>query len=199
MDTRTVTLRDGQRVLLRPIQPDDKTRLEEGLELLSARSRYLRFHSPMARLSDEQLSYLTEVDQHDHVAWVALNPDDPDEPGMGVARFVRLADEPTVAEAAVTVIDRHQGRGLGSALLGVLVEKAAENGITTLRNYVLADNSAMLGVLDDLGAHRALVEPGVWQVDMPVGDRTTHGTLGTVERMLREVARGRLHLALKKP
>lgn len=192
MDTRTVTLRDGQRVLLRPIRPDDKQRLQAGLALLSPRSRYQRFHGPMPQLSERQLAYLTEVDQHEHVAWVAVNPDDPEEPGMGVARYVRLPEEPLVAEAAVTVIDRHQGRGIGSLLLGVLVEHAAADGITTLRNYVLAENQQMLDVLDDLGARRMLVDPGVWQVDMPV---TAPGPgAPAAEGVLREAARGRLEM-----
>lgn len=192
MRARTVTLRDGTRALLRPIRPDDKERLRHGLELLSPRSRYLRFHSPIVRFTDTQLAYLTEVDQHDHVAWVALDPRVRGEPGMGVARFVRLPEEPSVAEAAVTVIDRYQGLGLGSALFGVLVDSAAANGIAALRNYVLDDNRPMLAVLDELGARRTPAERGVWQVDVPVstGDPET----GPAGRLLREVARGRLEL-----
>jgi GNAT superfamily N-acetyltransferase len=87
---------------------------------------------------------------------------------MGVARYVRLADEPTVAEAAVTVVDRYQGRGLGTALLKLIVGSALANGITTLRNYVLASNTAMLDIFNELGATRIPEGGGVYRIDLPL-------------------------------
>lgn len=160
-------LRDGTPVLVRMVETSDKEAFAEGMARLSARSRYLRFHTGTEALTDEQLRYLTEVDQRDHVAWVALTPDD-DATGMGVARFVRLADEPDVAEAAITVLDEYQGRGLGTILLGVLATAAVRRGIRTFRSYVLGENTDMLSVFDALGAQRAVEEPGVYRVDLPV-------------------------------
>lgn len=166
-----VRLRDGTRALIRPIRPDDKQRLEEGLEQLSPRSRYLRFHAPVDRLTERQLRYFTEIDYADHMAWVALDEDDPRSPGMGVARYVRLAGEPTVAEAALTVLDRYQGRGLGTVLLGVLGRSAVQHDIDTFRNYVLAENEEMLGLFRQLGASiEQEEEPGVCRVDVPLPD-----------------------------
>jgi GNAT superfamily N-acetyltransferase len=187
---RHVPLRDGTVALLRPIEPGDRERLRRGLRELSPRSRYLRFHARVRELTEEQLDYLTDVDQRDHVAWVALNPDEPDEPGMGVARYVRLAADPTVAETAVTVADRYQGRGLGTVLVQVIAEQAAANGIRRLRNYVLEENTAMLEVLDAVGAERILVEPGVWQVDVPVPEDPAHMAGSPLQRLLAEISRG---------
>src|SRR5947207_6557708 len=48
---------------------------------------------------------LTEIDYHDHMAWVALDPPGPGFLGVGVGRYARPAEEPAVAEAAVTVVD----------------------------------------------------------------------------------------------
>ena len=70
--------------------------------------------TPIAELSESQLRYLTEVDHDDHEALIAFDAATGD--GVGVARFVRLEDDPTSAEAAITVIDEWQGRGLGTAL-----------------------------------------------------------------------------------
>lgn len=165
-----VTLRDGSRAVLRPIEPGDKWRLQEGLRHLSPRSRMLRFHAPVERLSGEQLAYLTEIDYHDHMAWVALDPERPGEPGMGVARYVRLPGEPEVAEAAVTVADRYQGRGLGSVLFETLVRSAIDRGVRVLRSYVLASNDSMLEILGDLGASRRSDGDGAYVVDMPLPD-----------------------------
>lgn len=160
------TLRDGTRVLVRPVEPDDKDKFVEGFARLSSRSRYLRFHSGIEQLSAGQLRYLTEVDQRHHVAWVAIDRDDPDLPGIGVARFVRLGDAPEVAEAAITVLDEYQGRGLGTLLLGVLAQSAVARGVEVFRSYVLGENRAMLELFDRLGATRTEQEPGVWQVDL---------------------------------
>lgn len=161
-------LRDGSRVLVRPIRPEDKARLEQGLDWLSPRSRYLRFHSQVQRLTASQLTYLTEIDHHDHEALVALDPDRPDLPGVGVARYIRTDEDPTIAEAAVTVVDDYQGRGIGTALLGLLEPLARERGIHTFRNYVLAENRTMLDIFTQLDGELVLEGPGLYRVDVPI-------------------------------
>lgn len=87
---------------------------------------------------------------------------------MGVARYVRLRDDPRVAEVAVTVADRYQGKGLGTILLAVIARSAVENGIRTLRSYVLAENEVMLGVFEELHATRTAEGDGLYRVDMPL-------------------------------
>ena len=96
-------------MLIRPIRPDDKDLLRRGMERLSEESRFRRFMRPVSELTDEQLAYFTEIDYRDHFAWAAVRADRLDE-GLGVARYVRLEGEPTVAEAAVTVADEYQAR-----------------------------------------------------------------------------------------
>lgn len=163
-----VQLRDGSWALLRPIRPADRARLREGLDWLSPRSRRYAFHMALDRLTDEQLRYVTEIDHRDHVAWVALDPDDLAAPGMGIGRYVRLRHDPQVAEAAITVLDRYQGRGLGTLLLALLARTALANGIRVFRNYVLVDNAAMLELFDQLGATRQLMTQQVFEVDFPL-------------------------------
>jgi RimJ/RimL family protein N-acetyltransferase/nucleotide-binding universal stress UspA family protein len=140
-------LRDGSTVLIRPLEPDDRELLRSGFERLSDRSRYLRFQTPLAELSDEQLSYLTAVDHHDHEALVALALDSDD--AIGVARFVRVGDD--VAECAIVVADDWQNRGLGSALLERLVQRAHEEGVDRFTALVLAENTDALRLLERLG------------------------------------------------
>jgi RimJ/RimL family protein N-acetyltransferase len=167
-DEHVCELRDGTRALIRPIRADDKARLLEGFDALSAESRMLRFHVPTPRLSEEQVRYLTEIDYVDHMAWVAQDLGRDGHPGMGVARYIRMPREPHVAEAAVTVVDAYQGKGLGTVLLGFLSRSAREHGIEVFRNYVLAENTAMLDLLEELGASRRQEEQGVYTVDMPL-------------------------------
>jgi GNAT superfamily N-acetyltransferase len=147
------TLDDGLRVRLRYIRPEDAVELRRGFEQLSPESRYRRFLGGLGHLSDENIRYLTNVDGHDHVAIVATRPrPDATEEGLGVARFVRVTDEPTVAEAAITVRDDVQHRGLGR-LLGVALAAAARNrGIAHFRGEVLANNDSVHQLLRDVGA-----------------------------------------------
>jgi GNAT superfamily N-acetyltransferase len=110
-----VELRDGAEIRLRPIRPDDKPQLVEGFDRLSDDSVYKRFLSPLTALRPMDLLYLTEIDHHDHEALIAfdLRTGDP----VGVARYVRSAEDPVRAEFAVTVVDDWQRRGVGTALL----------------------------------------------------------------------------------
>ena len=140
-------LRDGATVVIRPLEPDDRELLRSGFERLSDRSRYMRFQTPLPALSEEQLSYLTAVDHHDHEALLALDPDGDD--AIGVARFIRVNN--TVAECAIVVADDWQNRGLGSELLDRLVERAREEGVERFTALVLAENTDALRLLERLG------------------------------------------------
>jgi RimJ/RimL family protein N-acetyltransferase len=185
-----VELRDGTPVSIRPIRPSDRERLAEGFAALSERSRYLRFHTSMPKLSDAQLRYLSEVDQHDHVALVAGRRDDPEGPGLGVARYVRLADDPSIAEAAVTVADQWQGRGLGTLLLLALAREALGKGVRTFRNYVLAENTGMIKLFEQLGAEREPDEPGVYVIDFELPADPDDLPNTPAARVFRAVAQG---------
>jgi RimJ/RimL family protein N-acetyltransferase len=142
-------LRDGAPILVRPIRPDDRDELAEGMQRLSPESRYRRFFAPTSKLSQSQLRYLTEVDHHDHEALVALEPGTGH--GIGVARFVRSPRDPELAEVAVVVADSWQGRGAGTILLHRLTERARAEGIRRFSAEILAENRPMLDLIDDLG------------------------------------------------
>jgi RimJ/RimL family protein N-acetyltransferase/nucleotide-binding universal stress UspA family protein len=144
-----VRLRDGSTVVIRSIEPDDRDRLRAGFEQLSDHSRYMRFQTPLANLSEQQLSYLTDVDHHEHEALVAVEPSGDDGEIVGVARFVRVNDG--VAECAVAVADHWQGRGVATELLDRLAERAHEEGIDRFTALVLAQNTEALRLLERLG------------------------------------------------
>jgi len=122
-----IPLRDGSVARLRPMTPEDRALLVEGLGRMSEQSRFARFGSGISRLSDAELRYLTEVDQVNHVAWGALIDDVP----AGVGRYI--LGEDGVAEIAVTVVDEFQRRGLGRALFDALVASARASGIEEFR------------------------------------------------------------------
>lgn len=148
------TLADGMKVTLRLIRLDDGPTLRESFASLSPLSRYRRFFGGVTELTDYMVRYLTDIDGQKHVAIVATTDslDLKTEVGVGVARFIRLEAEPDVAEAAITVVDRAQGKGIGRLLLRVLAEAARERSIRAIRAEVLTTNTPMLRLLDEIGA-----------------------------------------------
>ncbi|MBV9605453.1 MAG: GNAT family N-acetyltransferase [Solirubrobacterales bacterium] len=147
-DAEPVRLRDGSTLVIRPIGPDDRDLLRSGFERLSEHSRYMRFQTPLASLSDKQLAYLTDVDHHDHEALLAIAPGDREEI-VGVARFVRV--DAGVAECAIVVADDWQERGVATELLDRLVQRARSEDVTRFTALVLAENADALRLLERLG------------------------------------------------
>ena len=161
-------LRDGTKAALRLICTDDKELLRAGFDRLSPESRYARFLAPKAQLSDDELRYLCEVDQEDHVAIGALRDDPHGAPiGLGIARFIRLADRPDTAEAAVAVADEVQHQGLGRLLLTRLVAAGAERGIARFRCEVLGTNVGMTALLGEISPDRSIeLQDGVMSIEV---------------------------------
>jgi len=169
-------LRDGTRVLLRLVTPEDKELLRAGFERLSPESRYARFLAPKSQLSDDELRYLCEVDHEHHVAIGAVRDDgDPGAApvGLGIARFIRLADPPNTAEAAIAVADEIQHQGLGSLLFLRLVAAAAERGIERFRCEVLGSNAGMAKLLAQISPDRSIeVGSGVMSIEIALPNVT---------------------------
>jgi len=160
-------LDDGAPVLLRRLRPEDAHFLEEGLARLSTASQITRFFAPIAEFSPKQLAYLADVDQHDHVAWGALDASSNEPLGIGVGRFARLPATPHVAEVAVAVIDDYQRQGLGTLLFGLLYGLAREHGVEILRAIVLPQNPGLTKRLRALGG-QVRHEAEMVTVDVPV-------------------------------
>ena len=164
-------LADGTRILVRPLLPEDAGEFRRVFAQLSPQTRERRFLTAVDALSDAALHYLTEVDQENHVALVATTDslDLKSERGLGVARFIRLEEDPEVAEAAVTVADDMQHRGVGGALLRELVQVAHEKGVRRFRGEILASNDPMRHLMEKLGAALVRTESDTLVFDVPVG------------------------------
>jgi len=135
---RKLTLPDGTVLLVRPLQPEDRQRLDEAVAKLSPQSRYLRFAAPKPRLTKADLDRLLDLDHHAREALVAVDPATGE--GIAVARYAPVTGQPHVAEVAVTVADAWQGRRLGTTLTAWLIERARAEGIVALRANTLAEN-----------------------------------------------------------
>jgi acetyltransferase len=197
-------LRDGTPVLLRLVTPEDKELLRREFDRWSDASRYARFHGPKTRLSEEELRYLTEIDQENHFALGAIREDGDGhgEPvGLGIARFIRLPDDEGTAEAAISVADHAQHKGLGRLLFMRLCAAAAERGIERFRCDVLGNSPTTKALIDAVAPdHVAEVADGVLSIEFAVPSvqpDVGHAAPpeGGLYRFFRQVAQGAIELA----
>jgi len=164
LEGEVVSLADGGRMLIRGLLPSDRDELAERYLELSPEARRMRFFNAPDHLSSRLLDYLVDVDGPDRSALVAFAIDDDGTPGVGIARYVRSREEPSSAEAAVTVLDAYQNRGIATALLLRLAEEARRNGISTFTASVMWENRELLDGLRAFGAQVGPSEPGVASV-----------------------------------
>lgn len=166
------TLPSGIPVLVRHVGPADAPRLKEGFRLISSLAR--RRHFPgdeLQELGEEQLKLLAQVDQKNYCIWGALNPAKPQEPGIGIARYRRLVEEPSAADVAITILDQYQGTGAGLLLHAALHSTAHRNGIRHFYYEVAGENERFIRHLKSLGAEHVGRVVGVTRLRMPVYTR----------------------------
>ena len=154
-DALTVILRGGLTAVLRPLTPADREAYLSCFEHVGPESRRRRFLTAKPSLSEAEIRYFTDLDHRDHEAIVAVIGG----AVAGVARFVRDRDDADIAEIAAVVADEWQRRGVGTALLGRLVERASEEGIARLRGTFLHGNAGILATIRRVGLAWHTVSP----------------------------------------
>lgn len=143
------TLRDGRRIEIRALRPDDRAALIAAVARSSAQSLYRRFFEIKRHFTEPEIEFFLNVDFVDHVALVAVVEENGRPVVIGGARYVGV--QPGKAEVAFALIDQYQGHGIGAALLRHLAAIAAKAGIEELIAEVLPDNLPMLKVFEKSG------------------------------------------------
>jgi GNAT superfamily N-acetyltransferase len=150
---------------IRPLTAADRQAYLGAFEQLSPESRRTRFFSPKPQLTETEVDYFVGVDHHRHEALVALV----DGQAAGVARFIRDQRDPSLADVAVTVVDRWQHQGIGRALTRAIAQRATEEGVGRLRAHVLSDNRPALGLVALARTPpRRRIADGVIEVEIPI-------------------------------
>lgn len=148
-----VTLADGTSVVVRPIGPDDESRMaafHAGLSSRSVYQRYFHISSLAQRVTQTRLALTCRVDPAVGRAIVAERATvDGIREVLALGRLTRT--EPEVAELALLVIDRWQGLGLGRAMMAQLLLEARALELRRIYGDMLADNDAMRAVVRRAG------------------------------------------------
>ncbi len=142
-------LNDGTDIIIRPIRPEDAEIEQAFIRGLSAESKYFRFMNSIHELSLEMLVRFTQIDYHNEMALVAINPDPKGEEEIGVARYMTNPDKKT-CEFAIVVSDKWQGKGIARLLMQKLLDIARNRGLEVMEGQVLANNYRMLELMASL-------------------------------------------------
>ncbi len=140
---------------------------------LSERSRFLRYHTPVPRLTGPMGRHLSAVRPGEHEVLVAEVRGRP----VGLARWIRDPQQPEVAEFSVEVVDAYHRRGIGGSLLRLACDTAATCGIAHLRCHVHPDNAVMHAWLGSRGAPRCRRDGSAYD-DAPVYQVPTGSNAG---------------------
>jgi len=163
-----VLLKDGSRVLLRPIRTDDTERWLTFVNGLSPHTRYLRFHGTMPKMGLEEAIRFCTVDYTNTFAFVAEVLKEQRKDIVAIGRYYRLPNKYS-AEVAFAIEDVYHGKGIGTRLMEWLANVAHDNGITSFEADVLAGNEQMMTVFRDYGFHiTSDLKWGVYHVTFPI-------------------------------
>ena len=143
-----LALRDGSRVVVRPMRPEDEPAVQNFLTRVTAEDLRLRFFHAMKEFSHSFIARLTQLDYARAMAFVALDPNTGEMMGA-----VRLHSDSLYqnGEYAILLQSDLKGKGLGWALMQLLIHYARSEGLKRLSGQVLAENSTMLQMCRDLG------------------------------------------------
>ena len=143
------TLRDGRRVEIRALRPEDRSALAAAVDRASTQSLYRRFFAVKRFFTERETDFFVNVDFVDHVVLVAVVDEDGQAAIVGSSRYVLV--QPGKAEVAFAVIDAYQGQGVGSALMRHLAAISREAGLQQLVADVLPENIPMLRLFQKCG------------------------------------------------
>jgi acetyltransferase len=169
---RTVQLKNGPTVLVRPVRPQDEPLYPPFLQKVTAEDLRLRFFAPIKQFSHAFIARFTQIDYARAMAFVVIDPSSGEMLGVGRVHTLTHSD---TAEYAVLVRSDLKGHGLGWLLMQMLIEYARSEDISELRGEVLSENATMLRMCAELGFQIANnpTDPGIKIVTLPIRPAAT--------------------------
>ena len=162
---RHLEVKDGWRVFARPIRPEDEPLIHDFLRHVTMEDLRLRFFAPMKEFSHEFIARLTQLDYARAMALVAF-----DEATNQLVGVVRIHSDSIyeTGEYAILLRSDLKGRGLGWALMQLIIEYARSEGLKAISGDVLKENTVMLDMCRRLGfeVKSDPVDPGICDVKL---------------------------------
>jgi GNAT superfamily N-acetyltransferase len=145
---RHLVLREGWRIFVRPTSPDDEPLIRELLGHVSKEDLRLRFFDSIKEFSDQFIAKLTDLDGLRAIAFVAF--DETSRETLGVVWLYCDSIHET-GEYAILLRSDLKGRGLGWALMQLIIEYAKSESLNRICGQIFQENSVMLKMCRELG------------------------------------------------
>ncbi len=140
---RTIKLKNGASVILRPARASDAATLQHFFHEMSQEDRYTRFFQRLNNLSFKEVQRLCNVDQKQDVAFLAVTGTRENETVIGNANYF-LNPSTNLGEVAYMILPAWQGTGLGTSLQACLVEHAKGQNLRGFAAEILTNNKNMV-------------------------------------------------------
>ncbi len=160
-------LPDGTNMTIRPIRPEDADIEQTFVRALSEESKYFRFMDTLQELTPTMLVRFTQIDYDREMAFIGVVELEGTEVEVGVCRYISNPDGES-CEFALVVADAWHHQGIGLKLMATLIDVARAKGLKRMEGEVLANNRAMLGLVERLGfaVMTSPDDPGIKQVQL---------------------------------
>jgi RimJ/RimL family protein N-acetyltransferase len=142
-------LRNGRRVEIRALRPDDRADLLAAVGRTGAEALFRRFFAPKRGFTEKEIDFFLNIDFIAHVALVAIVEEEGRPMLVGGGRYIFI--QPGKAQLAFAIVDQYQGQGIGARLMHHLAAVARSCGVRELIAEVLPDNTPMLKVFEKSG------------------------------------------------
>ncbi|MFV0448184.1 MAG: GNAT family N-acetyltransferase [Vibrio sp.] len=144
------TAKDGEKITVRPILPEDEPHHAEFIKKVSKEDLYKRFFSDVGEFNHEALANLTQIDYDREMAFVAVTSDSDKEEIIGVSRALINAEN-TDAEFAILIRTDVKGKGLGKVLMSRIIDYCRAKGTKQMSGMTMPTNRGMLTLAQRLG------------------------------------------------
>ena len=143
-------LKNGQKVLLRPIKPEDEPMWREMFQTFSEESIRYRFFQILKDTPHEVRVRYCNIDYDREIAIVPELEENGQRKILGVTRL-SIEPDGKSGEMAFIVTDYWQGLGLGTKMVDYVLDIAKEKGIETVYAIMLQDNYRALALTKKMG------------------------------------------------
>lgn len=168
------TMRNGRKVVLRPIRPEDEPNHHVFVSRLTPEDIRFRFFGLVQELPHSQMARLTQIDYDREMAFIAVGKDENgDDETLGVVRTVTDPDNIT-AEFSIVVRSNLKGGGLGIRMMEKMIDYCRARGTRYMVGQVLKENMRMLKFVEHLGFRRtATVDIDIVEVTLDLQNTAT--------------------------
>jgi RimJ/RimL family protein N-acetyltransferase len=165
---RHLVLGGDWRIFIRPIRPDDEFLVRDLLIHVSREDLRLRFFDSIKEFSHRFIAGLTDIDYARAMAFVAI--DEASDELLGVVRL-HLDAQRESGEYAILLRSDLKGRGLGWALMQLIIEYGKSESLNRICGQILHENSVMLKMCRELGFEVKIdaEDLGVYDVVLALG------------------------------